>query len=315
VTVRERILAALERADGALCDDCMVARAQVKYRQQSNSSCRQLADEKRILRRQGVCSSCKAIKEVNALTEAPSVPDPRAQAAASGGCPPDVGSVDLERNILEFLHGNEGTGTQGRGPRNRYASFDYCFNYFQSFREAGRTRDLAAPAQVEMSCLQLGFYLASWGMLRASSFLFQHSLAVYEPVVRAISGMDRAVWEVDADCYTDANLSILLGSSKAIRDAFGSGNRPSDALVTKVMLGVFGNVPAYDSFVRKALGELLGVQAFGRRSLRALADFYEINREVIERHRVPTLAFATGQDTSRRYTRAKVMDMALFIEG
>ena len=223
--------------------------------------------------------------------------------------------MDLESNILEFLHGDEDAKTPGRGPRDRYASFDYCFNYFQSFREAGATEALAASEHVQTSCLQLGFYLASWGMLRASSFLLQHSLAVYEPVVRAISGMDRAVWEIDAHCYTDANLSILLGSSKAIRDALGSGNRPSDALVTKVMLGVFGNVPAFDSFVRKALGELLGVRSFGRRSLRALAGFYEIHREVIERHRVPTLAFATGQDTSRRYTRAKVMDMALFIEG
>ena len=49
--------------------------------------------------------------------------------------------------------------------------------------------------------------------------------------------------------------------------------------------------------------------------MRALARFYEIHREVIERHRVPALVFATGQDTPRRYTRAKVMDVALLIEG
>ena len=26
---------------------------------------------------------------------------------------------------------------EGRNPNERYASFDYCFNYFQSFRESG----------------------------------------------------------------------------------------------------------------------------------------------------------------------------------
>jgi hypothetical protein len=223
--------------------------------------------------------------------------------------------MDLARDILEFLHGDEDGETPGRGPRDRYASFDYCFNYFHSFREAGAMKALATPEHAQTSCLQLGFYLASWGMLRGSSFLLRKSLAVYEPVVRAISDMDRAVWEIDARCYTNANLTALLECSDAIRAAFGTGNCPSDALVTKVMLGVFGNVPAFDSFVRTALGELLGVRSLGRRALRALAGFYETHREVIERHRVPTLAFATGQDTSRRYTRAKVMDMAFFIEG
>ena len=215
--------------------------------------------------------------------------------------------MDLERNILDFL--------RGRGPGDRDASFDYCFNHFQSFREDGRPEMLAAREHMQTSCLHLGFYLASWGMLRGSSFLLQHSLAVYEPVVRAIAGMDHAVWGIDAHCYTDANLGLLLRCREAIADAFGSEHSPSDTLVTKVMLGVFGNVPAFDSFVCMALRAELGVRTFGEGAVRALAGFYDTHREVIERHRVPTLAFATGQDTSRRYTRAKVLDMAFFIEG
>jgi hypothetical protein len=223
--------------------------------------------------------------------------------------------MDLERNILEFLHGDTDRGVPGRGPRDRYASFDYCFNYFQSFREADATEALVAPEHMETSCLQLGFYLASWGMLRGSSFLLQRSLAIYQPVIKAVVGMGRAVWEIDAHCYTEDNLDILLDASKSIRAAFDSGKRPSDALVTKTMLGVFGNVPAFDSFVSNALGQLLGVRSFGRRSLRALAGFYETHREVIDRYRVPTLDFATGRDTSRHYPRAKVLDMAFWVEG
>jgi hypothetical protein len=30
---------------------------------------------------------------------------------------------------------------------------------------------------MEMSCLQLGYYLASWGMLRGSSYLFRETNA------------------------------------------------------------------------------------------------------------------------------------------
>jgi hypothetical protein len=69
--------------------------------------------------------------------------------------------VDIEANLAAF--------TGDLGPDARYASFDYCFNYFRSFREQDRTADIAAPQNLQMSCLQLGFYLASWGMLRGSS--------------------------------------------------------------------------------------------------------------------------------------------------
>jgi hypothetical protein len=36
---------------------------------------------------------------------------------------------------------------------------------------------------------------------------------------------------------------------------------------------------------------------------------------MIEQNRVPTLDFGNGAATTRRYTRAKVIDMALFTEG
>ena len=53
----------------------------------------------------------------------------------------------------------------GRKPNERYTSFDYCYNYFQAFRESGEVSALATPTNIQVSCLQLGFYLASWGML------------------------------------------------------------------------------------------------------------------------------------------------------
>ena len=50
-------------------------------------------------------------------------------------------------------------------------------------------------------------------------------------------------------------------------------------------------------------------------SLRKIAAFYEGNADVIDAHRIPTLDFATGVETTLRYTRAKVIDMVFFIEG
>ena len=64
-------------------------------------------------------------------------------------------SVDVDNNLRKFL--------DGRTPGARYASFDYCFNHFQEAHEAGETAQLADEDHLLLSCLQLGFYLASWG--------------------------------------------------------------------------------------------------------------------------------------------------------
>ncbi len=61
--------------------------------------------------------------------------------------------MDIEWCLDEYLG--------ERNPTARYTSFDYCFNYFQSFRERGDESAIAAEASIETSCMQLGFYLVS----------------------------------------------------------------------------------------------------------------------------------------------------------
>ena len=56
--------------------------------------------------------------------------------------------MDIEGNLAAF--------SRDRRPDARYASFDYCYNYFQAFREQGRVADLAAPENMQVSCLSAG---------------------------------------------------------------------------------------------------------------------------------------------------------------
>lgn len=53
-----------------------------------------------------------------------------------------------------------------------------------------------------MSCLQLGFYLASRGMLRGSSTLLRKSARHYELVIDVIDAAPAEVWDLDADRYS-----------------------------------------------------------------------------------------------------------------
>lgn len=208
--------------------------------------------------------------------------------------------MDLDTNLQRYLG--------GRKPNERYASFDYCFNYFQSFREAGDISALASPANIQVSCLQLGFYLASWGMLRGSAELLQKSARSLIPVIKVVAQIETSLWELDVECYTESNIQRLLELASTVRQA---QPKMSDILVTKIMLGVFGSVPAFDTNFKRGFG----VATFGPKAMKKIGEFFQEHADVINAHRVPTLDFISGGHTQRTYTRAKVIDMAFFIEG
>ena len=130
------------------------------------------------------------------------------------------------------------------------------------------------------------------------------------PLIETIAEVPPEVWDLDLDGYDTEGVDLVYRTALDVRRAL----RPveaSDILVTKVMLGVFGCVPAFDTYFKKGFG----VSTFSRGSLRLVGEFYRANAPIIDRLRRPTLDFATGQPTAQFYTRAKVVDMIFFIEG
>jgi len=220
-----------------------------------------------------------------------------------------IDKIDVTQNIHDYVYGDKKSA--GIQAIERYASFDYCFNYFQSFREQNRFGDVLNQENIEKSCLHLGFYLASWGMFRGAAFLLNKSVRVYEAVIRSFIEADPRLWQIDVDNYTPSNIQLLLEFKNVLIGTLPYGNNPTDTLVTKMMLGIFGNVPAFDSYFKSGLG----VSAFGRHALEKISRFYQANSEVIDQSRRATLDFLTGQPSARLYTRAKVIDMIFFIEG
>lgn len=146
--------------------------------------------------------------------------------------------------------------------------------------------------------------------------MLQKSARYLVPVIKVIAGTDESVWRIDANSYTDTYINILLQLAKEISDALAPARR-SDTLLTKILLGVFGSVPAFDdNFVAACRPE--GICAtFGRRALREIGQFYDANKEAIEERLSDfrTLDFESGELTSRNYTRAKLIDMVLYARG
>ncbi|RKY36479.1 MAG: hypothetical protein DRP78_03505 [Candidatus Omnitrophota bacterium] len=105
--------------------------------------------------------------------------------------------MDIKKSINQLLAGSG--KNKGRKPNEKYASFDFCYNYFYSFYKGNKFSELANKNNLQMSCLQISFYLSSWGMLRGSSFLLEKSLKNYTELIIAISKMNPTLWEIDVD--------------------------------------------------------------------------------------------------------------------
>lgn len=217
--------------------------------------------------------------------------------------------MNIEKSIDLFLNGRG--KNKGRKPDERYASFDYCYNYFYSFYKKDRLTELASDDNIQVSCLQLGFYLASWGMMRGSSFLLEKSLRHYKKLIIAISEMDPKLWEIDVNNYTEKNIQMLLNCKDDIIQALGEENNPTDTLITKIMLGVFANVPAFDQYFNRSMH----VYKLNERSLKKIRDFYLEHNLSIDKYHIPTFDFVTSKETDITYTKAKLIDMCGFMDG
>ncbi len=215
--------------------------------------------------------------------------------------------MDVKNSINQFL--------EGRTPDKRDASFDYCYNYFYSFYKRNKLNELADEKNLQMSCLQLGFYLASWGMIRGSSFLLEKSARNHKNLIVSISKINPKLWEIDVDNYDEENIKLLLDCKEQIEKVFGKENKPTPILVTKIMLGVFANVPAYDNNFTKFLRKQKYCQTFNKDSLLEIKNFYEENKEIFNLFKIHTFDFLTSKKTDIIYTKAKLVDMCGWMYG
>ena len=190
----------------------------------------------------------------------------------------------------------------------RYASWDHCFNYFRKAHNEGRLASLTCGEELQTSCMYLGFYLASWGMYRGSTQLLQNSAQALEPVIREIAETPSAIWTVDVENYDGDSIKQLLETAARLRKAL-PGNS-TDTLVTKTMLGIFGNVPAFDAYFRKGFH----TYRLNQKSLEKIKKYFDQYQSELQGLRRNTIDFE-GNPTDLWYTQAKIIDMVFFVVG
>ena len=178
-----------------------------------------------------------------------------------------------------------------RDENGRSRSWEHCYRVFRDARTD-------PSPDCDYLSLHLAFYLASWGMYRGSSFLLQKDYKVLVPVVEE-------VLKPNYDCLfgiacvrlrepeVQARLANVYDHIAKyfhpIRDEVAGREVTtpvSPVLITKILMGTLGCVPAYDRFFQDG-AKYLGLEhnSYNEKSLRELADFYEDHNDRLEEAR------------------------------
>lgn len=196
-------------------------------------------------------------------------------------------------------------------PHGRYLSWEHCYKAFLENRDANDEQ------AIDHLALHLAFYLASWGMYRGSSFLLQKDYKVHIPVVKIIQEKkyDPLVGICAKDLCKEQNLALLEDIGERICECYaaegpaidGKVNAASDTLITKILLGTLGCVPAYDRYYKESVKKYhISSGKYNSDSVYRVAKFYCDHKDEFERLRL--------EMSERRieYPPMKLMDMCFW---
>ena len=205
--------------------------------------------------------------------------------------------------------------TLKKDENGRYRSWEHCYSNFINARDSKN-------ADLDYLSLQLAFYLASWGMYRGSSFLLQKDYKIHIPVVKELlkeeydplAGIDCIELKREENQRLLENINVFLdeyysnirGEVKNIKVR----NQLSSTLITKILMGTLGCVPAYDRyFISGIKKQKVASGNYNMKSIIQLVDFYEKN--IVELENIRKNMKVNGM----AYPQMKILDMAFWQIG
>jgi len=206
----------------------------------------------------------------------------------------------------------------------RYKSWEHCHNFFKSIKD----KELS-HIDWELAQLHLAFYLASWGMYRGSSFILQKDYTIFRGVIKEIiSKKYSLLWDIEGNLNKKEEMVILftelygaiekeLGSIRdSIKDHpdleglqkryLNETEDISPTLITKILLGTIGCIPAYDRYLIEGLGTKNLQKKFNsNKAFLDMLKFYLENQKEIDSLRKKL----------KNYPLMKILDMYFWIAG
>jgi len=188
---------------------------------------------------------------------------------------------------------------------HRYHSWDYCKEVFDK------------RGSEELKAKELALYLASWGMYRGSGGLLQTNYSIHLGAIQILqSDRFRNLKCDERREVVVESIPDILGLRNELRHHYSSITyvrgiedrrpiSPTDTLITKVLLGTYSCVPAYDRHFLKGLRESgFSQYKFDANSLVEIFDFISGHYQEIEESQNVIL-----RRFNKHYPIMKVIDM------
>lgn len=213
----------------------------------------------------------------------------------------DIRITDLAKTI-DSLFQRDYQFSEGR-----YQSWDLCYKHFQ---ENIFKRKNLNEQSIDHAALMLAFYLASWGMYRGSSFLLkEYTYTIHKKAIDILfSHRDILNQETikNPNILFDTIISELTEYylSKKLQVSSKQVNNISQTLISKIIMGTTGLMPAYDRNVKKELKRRNLSQSFSKKGYQDLLKLYEKNQTEINK-----------LSKKYKYPPMKILDMYLWEKG
>ena len=180
--------------------------------------------------------------------------------------------LDIEKSSVEKYLSN-----MVQDSNHRFKSWEYCYTAFGNLDS------------VDYLSLHLAFYLASWGMYRGSCGILWKDYTIHMDAVNII----RKFHSLRKEWFTMDDVSQIMKLYNALKDYYSKityykpENKTSslnlaatDTLITKIMLGTIGCVPALDDLFKRAF-HCQGKQ-FDEELLKRIIDCSQSNKDTIQ---------------------------------
>ena len=144
---------------------------------------------------------------------------------------------------------------------HRGKSWEHCYAFFRDHKKFNNDE------KIDLAALHLGFFLASWGMLRGASFLLQKDYKFYISIVKIlIKPKYNKLWDVNFLNESKdqvENIGSLFKLKNDLMDGIEENyqldqldkkeKHELDLIITKIIMATMGCVPAYDTYFKTGL--------------------------------------------------------------
>lgn len=204
---------------------------------------------------------------------------------------------------------------QKDNPFPRLKAWEFLYEYVWGQQRSWSS--LINTANLDTTALHLGFYLANWGMFRGRSELLRNSNLdlMKELVSRLFKGKGPQLFELGSADFLPGAPGLARNQAlfdEVVQVFHGMPGNVSwtDTLISKVLLGVWGECPALDRYYLQGIRSLYprrGLTEVSGRSLTALMALAEAEGFVFPPIQTERLGIT--------YPKGRLLDMAFFQVG